>query len=59
MKYFVLFFALEYSGYLVSPSHKCTCIGKMYFGTPILDYAKVLLLWIILIIITAVSVIKI
>jgi hypothetical protein len=59
MKYFVLFFALEYSGYLISPSHKCTCIGKMYFGTPILDYAKVLLLWIILIIITAVSVIKI
>ena len=59
MKYFALFFALEYSGYLISPSHKCTCIGKMYFGTPILDYAKVLLLWIILIIITAVSVIKI
>ena len=59
MKYFALFFALEYSGYLVSPSHKCTCIGKMYFGTPILDYAKVLLLWIILIILTGISVIKI
>lgn len=59
MKYFILFFAVEYSGYLVSPSHKCTCIGKMYFGTPILDYAKVLLLWIILIILTGISVIKI
>jgi hypothetical protein len=59
MKYFILFFAVEYSGYLISPSHKCTCIGKMYFGTPILDYAKVLLLWIILIILTGISVMKI
>ena len=56
MKYFILFFAVEYAGYLVSPSHKCTCIGKMYFDTPILDYAKVLLLWIILIILTGLSV---
>ena len=56
MKYFILFFAVEYAGYLVSPSHKCTCIGNMYFNTPILDYAKVLLLWIILIILTGLSV---
>ena len=56
MKYFILFFAVEYAGYLVSPSHKCTCIGKVYFDTPILDYAKVLLLWIILIILTGLSV---
>ena len=59
IKYFILFFAVEYAGYLVSPSHKCTCIGKMYFNTPILDYAKVLLLWIILIILTGLSVILI
>lgn len=59
IKYFILFFAVEYAGYLVSPSHKCTCIGKMYFNTPILDYAKVLLLWVMLIVLTAISVIKI
>jgi hypothetical protein len=59
IKYFILFFAVEYAGYLVSPSHKCTCIGKMYFNTPILDYAKVLLLWILLIILTGLSVILI
>lgn len=58
MNYFSLFFAVEYAGYLISPSHKCTCIGKMYFGTPILDYAKVLLLWVVLIILTGISVIK-
>lgn len=58
MNYFSLFFAIEYAGYLISPSHKCTCIGKMYFGTPILDYAKVLILWVILIILTGISVIK-
>jgi len=59
LKYFILFFAVEYAGYLVSPSHKCTCIGKMYFNTPIFDYVKVLLLWILLIILTGLSVILI
>jgi|APGre2960657373_1045057.scaffolds.fasta_scaffold30166_2 hypothetical protein len=56
MKYFILFFAIEYSGYLISPSHKCTCIGKMYFNTPILDYAKALLMWIVLMILTGLGV---
>jgi len=46
--YFTLFFALEYAAYLISPAHKCTCIGKMYFKTPFLDYVKVLGIWAIL-----------
>lgn len=57
LEYFTLFFAIEYAGYLISPSHKCTCIGKMYFNTPVIDYAKALLLWVILIILTGISVI--
>lgn len=56
IKYFTLLFAVEYAGYLISPSHKCTCIGKMYFNTSISDYMKALLLWIILIILTGISV---
>jgi hypothetical protein len=45
LQYFTLFFALEYAAYLISPTHKCTCIGKMYFKTPFLTYAKVLGIW--------------
>jgi hypothetical protein len=48
LQYFTLFFALEYAAYLISPTHKCTCIGKMYFNTPFLTYAKVLGVWAIL-----------
>ena len=45
-----MFFAIEYAGYLISPIHKCVAIGKMYFGTPIIEYMKVLGGWSILII---------
>jgi len=50
IEYFTMFFAVEYTGYLISPIHKCVAIGKMYFGTPIIDYIKVLSGWSILII---------
>jgi hypothetical protein len=50
IEYFTLFFAVEYAGYLISPVHKCVAIGKMYFGTPIIEYMKVLGGWSILII---------
>jgi hypothetical protein len=46
--YFTYFFALEYIGYLLSPSHKCVYIGMSYFRTPLWDYYKVLILWSIL-----------
>lgn len=41
-KYLVWFLATEYSGYLLSPAHKCLMIGQQYFGTPIRKYYKVI-----------------
>ena len=46
VEYFVLFFTLEYSGYLISPSHKCLPIGQKYFHTGFLTYLKALIIWI-------------
>ena len=46
MQYFVLFFTLEYSAYLISPSHKCLPIGQKYFHTGFLTYLKALIIWI-------------
>lgn len=56
IQYFTLFFAFEYAAYLISPTHKCACIGKMYFKTPFLTYAKVLGIWAILVILTGIIV---
>jgi hypothetical protein len=50
MQYFVLFFTLEYSAYLISPSHKCLPIGQKYFHTGFLTYLKALIVWISLMI---------
>ena len=41
-QYLVWFLATEYSGYLLSPAHKCLMIGQQYFGTPIRKYYKVI-----------------
>ena len=46
IQYFVLFFTLEYSAYLISPSHKCLPIGQKYFHTGFLTYLKALIIWI-------------
>ena len=46
MHYFVLFFTLEYSAYLISPSHKCLPIGQKYFHTGFMTYLKALIVWI-------------
>jgi hypothetical protein len=46
MEYFVLFFTLEYSAYLISPSHKCLPIGQKYFHTGFMTYLKALIIWI-------------
>ena len=40
--YLVWFLCTEYSGYLISPAHKCLMIGQQYFGTPIKKYYAVL-----------------
>ena len=46
IQYFVLFFTLEYAGYLISPSHKCLPIGQKYFHTGFMTYLKALIIWI-------------
>jgi hypothetical protein len=46
MHYFVLFFTLEYSAYLISPAHKCLPIGQKYFHTGFMTYLKALIIWI-------------
>lgn len=38
VKYLPLFFAIDYAGYMLSPTHKCFIIGKMYFKTPLITY---------------------
>jgi hypothetical protein len=43
VEYLPLFFAIDYAGYILSPTHKCLAIGKSYFGTPLKKYYSVLL----------------
>ena len=45
VEYFVWFFAVDFAGYLVSPTHKCVAIGNRYFGTPVKTYMAVLTTW--------------
>ena len=52
-EYFLWFFALDFSAYLVSPTHKCVMIGNRYFGTPVGTYYKALGSWGILLLATA------
>lgn len=53
IEYLVWFFAVDFVGYLISPMHKCVSIGMLYFGTKLSYYAKILLLWGLLVIITS------
>ena len=52
-EYFLWFFALDFAGYLVSPTHKCVMVGNRYFGTPLSVYYKALGTWIALLLATA------
>lgn len=45
VKYLLFFFAVEFAAYLLSPVHKCTTIGRMYFGTSFQKYYLVLSIW--------------
>lgn len=38
IQYLPLFFAFEFVGYLVSPTHKCLLISKQYFGTNLVEF---------------------
>jgi hypothetical protein len=52
-EYFLWFFALDFAGYLISPTHKCVMIGNRYFGTPVATYYKALGAWGVLLLATA------
>jgi hypothetical protein len=45
MEYFLWFFAVDFAGYLLSPTHKCVMIGNRYFGTPYKTYYIALGSW--------------
>ena len=53
VEYFLWFFAVDFAGYLLSPTHKCVMIGNRYFGTPYRTYYSALGIWVALLLITA------
>ena len=38
VKYLPLFLAVDYAGYMLSPTHKCFTVGKTYFDTPVGEF---------------------
>lgn len=53
IEYFLWFFAIDYTAYLLSPTHKCVMIGNRYFNTPLTTYYKALTAWGVLLLGTA------
>jgi hypothetical protein len=52
-QYFLWFFAIDYTGYLLSPTHKCVMVGNRYFGTPLREYYKIIGIWTAFLIVTS------
>jgi len=50
LAYLPWFFAVDFAGYILSPMHKCVAIGKMYFGTKLSYYGKLLGGWALLLV---------
>ena len=50
IEYLMWFFAIDFAGYILSPMHKCVAIGKMYFGTKLSYYVKLLGGWALLLV---------
>ena len=50
IQYLPWFFAVDFAGYILSPMHKCVAIGKMYFGTSLSYYGKLLGGWALLLV---------
>lgn len=59
VEFLTYLFALEFCGYLLSPTHKCVLTGSGYFGTPLKEYYKVIGLWCIIMIVYAITTILI
>jgi hypothetical protein len=53
VEYFLWFFAIDFTAYLLSPTHKCVMVGNRYFGTPLSTYYKALATWGGLLLVTA------
>ena len=53
LEYLIWFFAVDFAGYILSPMHKCVAIGKMYFGTKLSYYVKLISGWALLLVLTA------
>lgn len=53
VEYFLWFFAVDFSGYLLSPTHKCVMIGNRYFGTPFKTYYIALGSWVVILLAVA------
>ena len=43
-QYLPLFLAVDYTGYMLSPTHKCFAVGKTYFDTPIGEFYRAIAL---------------
>jgi hypothetical protein len=56
VEYFLWFFAIDFAGYLLSPTHKCVMIGNRYFGTPVATYYKALGTWALLLLATSATI---
>jgi len=56
IQYLVWFLVLEFAAYNLSPTHKCTHIGRMYFGTKYIDYTKTIFWWMLILIFYAIIV---
>jgi hypothetical protein len=52
-QYFLWFFAVDFVGYLLSPTHKCVMVGNQYFGTPLRTYYLALGTWAALLLATS------
>ncbi len=53
IEYFLWFFAVDFTAYLLSPTHKCVMVGHKYFDTPLTTYYKALGTWGGLLLVTA------
>ena len=56
-EYFLWFFAIDFTAYLLSPTHKCVAVGQRYFGTKISTYYKALGTWGLLLLATSATIV--
>jgi len=53
IEYLPLFYIFDFGGYLLSPSHKCLFIGKLYFQTKLVAFYRVVGIITLIMIVTA------